>query len=135
MTHAGGIVYRKKGSDFEILLVTAKRNPRAWIFPKGHIEDGETPEQAALREVEEEAGVVGELVGPVGRPIKFDTPVERVRVQYFLVRMRKESPETDGRDKRWVPFDEAAGLLTYDNLRGLVRAAKAVREGRRSHGA
>ena len=131
MTHAGGIVYRKKGSDFEILLVTAKRNPSAWIFPKGHIEAGETPAQAALREVEEEAGVVGELVGPVGRPIRFDTPVERVRVQYFLVRMRKESRQTDGRDKRWVPFDDAAAMLTYDNLRGLVRAAKAVREGQR----
>ena len=135
MTHAGGIVYRKKGSNFEILLVTAKRNPSAWIFPKGHIEAGETPEQAALREVEEEAGVVGDMVGPVGRPIKFDTPVERVSVQYFLVRMRKESRETDGRDKRWVRFDDAAAMLTYDNLRGLVRAAKAVREGRRRHDA
>jgi 8-oxo-dGTP pyrophosphatase MutT (NUDIX family) len=135
VTHAGGIVYRAKGSDFEILLVTAKGNPSAWIFPKGHIEAGETAEQAALREVEEEAGVVGELVGPVGPPIEFDTPAEHVRVQYFLVRMQKESPDTDGRDKRWVPFDDAEGMLAYDNTRGLVREARMVREGHRLHGA
>jgi 8-oxo-dGTP pyrophosphatase MutT (NUDIX family) len=135
VTHAGGIVYRPKGSDFQILLVTAKRNPGAWIFPKGHIERGETPEQAALREVEEEAGVVGALVGPVGRPITFDTAAEQVRVQYFLVRMKAESPRTDGRRKRWVPFDDAEAMLTYDNMRGLVRKARVVRDGQRSHGA
>jgi 8-oxo-dGTP pyrophosphatase MutT (NUDIX family) len=135
VTHAGGIVYRSKGSDFQILLVTAKRNPGAWIFPKGHIEDGETPEEAALREVEEEAGVTGELVGPVGRPIEFETSTERVRVQYFLVRMTDEWPETDGRKKRWVPFDDAEEMLAYDNMRGLVRKARMVRDGNRLHGA
>jgi mutator protein MutT len=135
VTHAGGVVYRVKGPDLEILLVTAKRNPGAWIFPKGHIEPGETPEQAALREVEEEAGVVGKLVGAIGVPIEFDTPTEHVRVQYFLIRMTDESPDTDGRAKRWVPFDDAERMLTYDNTRGLMRAARALREGLRLHDA
>ena len=135
MTHAGGIVYRSRGSNFQILLVTAKRNPSAWIFPKGHIEDGETPEEAALREVEEEAGVAGKVVGPVGRPIEFVTSAERVRVQYFLVRMTSEWPETDGRKKRWVAFDDAEDMLAYDNIRALVRKARIVRDGSRLHGA
>jgi mutator protein MutT len=126
VTHAGGIVYRLKERDVEILLVSAKRDPGAWIFPKGHIEAGETPEQAAIREVHEEAGVVGDLVGAVGAPIEFDTPRERVRVQYFLICMTNESPETDGRAKRWVAIDEADRLLTYDNTRGLVRDARAL---------
>jgi 8-oxo-dGTP pyrophosphatase MutT (NUDIX family) len=131
VTHAGGIVYRSNGADLEILLVTAKRTPNAWIFPKGHIEPGETPEQAALREVEEEAGVVGELEAVVGAPVVFDTPNERVRVQYFLIRMIAESAGTDGRAKRWLPFDDAERTLTYDNTRGVLREARALKEGPR----
>ncbi|HUQ70720.1 MAG TPA: NUDIX domain-containing protein [Planctomycetaceae bacterium] len=130
MTHAGGIVYRLNGRDVEILLVTAKRNPAAWIFPKGHIEPGETAEQAAVREVEEEAGIVGRAVGAVGSPIDFDTPTEHVRIQYFLIEVTSESAATDGRDKRWFAEDQAERMLTYDNIRGLLREARAVREAR-----
>jgi mutator protein MutT len=130
VTHAGGIVYRSKGRDVEILLVTAKRNPSAWIFPKGHIEPGETAEQAAVREVEEEAGVVGRAVGAVGAPIDFDTPTEHVRIQYFLIEVMSESPATDGRDKRWFALDEAERMLTYDNTRGLLREARALTKAR-----
>jgi mutator protein MutT len=135
VTHAGGVVYRPNGAVVEILLVTAKRNPAAWIFPKGHIERGETPEQAALREVQEEAGVVAILEAPVGTPLDFDAPAEHVRVQYFLMRMSEESPDTDGREKRWVPIDEAERMLTYDNTRGLLRDARALIKGHGPHDA
>jgi len=130
VTHAGGIVYRGTEPNLEILLVSAKRNPRAWIFPKGHIEADETLEEAALREVEEEAGVVGEIVASIGPPVEFDAPTEHVRVQYFLIRMVTETPETDGRKKRWVPFDDAERLLTYDNTRNLMTYVREHREGR-----
>ena len=63
---AGSIVFRLDSREPQVLLVTARRNPRNWIFPKGHIEKGETPEEAALRETREEAGVVGDLIAPAG---------------------------------------------------------------------
>src|SRR5947209_17349617 len=47
---AGGIVFRRRQGAVEILLVSPKRGEAAWIFPKGHLEHGETPAHAALRE-------------------------------------------------------------------------------------
>ncbi len=54
------------GAELRVLLVTATRQPNLWVFPKGHIEAGETPEEAAVREVDEEAGVVATVVAPIG---------------------------------------------------------------------
>ena len=62
---------------------------------------------------------------------RFDAAGEHVKVQYFLVRMRKESPETDGRDKRWMPMKKAESMLTYENMRGLLREARQLLEGQR----
>ena len=63
---AGAIVLRRAGDAPEVLLVRGTRQPFPWVFPKGHIDAGETPEQAAGRELREEAGVVGALVARVG---------------------------------------------------------------------
>ena len=60
---AGAIAARVRGDDTEFLLVTARKQPDEWIFPKGHIERGETAEDAALRELREETGVTAELLG------------------------------------------------------------------------
>jgi len=54
---AGGLVLRKNTIGEEILLVSSRKNPSIWIVPSGTVESGETPEDAALREVREEAGV------------------------------------------------------------------------------
>ena len=50
---AGAIVVRAGKTGPRILLVTARRNPRNWIFPKGHVESGETLKVAAVREARE----------------------------------------------------------------------------------
>lgn len=59
---AGGIVFRKVDQNIEYLLVTSNSNKNRWIFPAGHIEKGEKPEEAALREVAEEAGVEAKII-------------------------------------------------------------------------
>ena len=62
----GAIVVRRTGTEPEVLLVRAKKDPRYWIFPKGHQERGETLAQTAVRELREEAGVIGEPLKSVG---------------------------------------------------------------------
>ena len=123
---AGGIVVRRDGDRLSVLLVRSKKDPALWIFPKGHIEPGESAEAAALRETREEAGVEGELVGPVGEPLEFQSGTEAVSVQYFLVRSRTEAPSPEGRDKRWFDLDEALVALSFESARTLLRMASAI---------
>jgi 8-oxo-dGTP pyrophosphatase MutT (NUDIX family) len=117
-------VFRKDGDAVSILLVTAKREPSLWVLPKGHIEAGESEQDTALREVEEEAGVTGAIVGPVGEPLEFDNGREFVRVQYFLIRAVDEAPHTDGRRKQWFPFDAAVQAVKFEETRDLLREAQ-----------
>jgi 8-oxo-dGTP pyrophosphatase MutT (NUDIX family) len=120
---AGSIVVRLDGKEPQVLLVTAKRNPRNWIFPKGHIEKGETPEAAALRETQEEAGVVGEVIGPAG-VLEYGFLGAKARVEYYLLQFKREAgaPE-DGRQRTWCRLDEALERLSYKNTRKLLRKA------------
>jgi 8-oxo-dGTP pyrophosphatase MutT (NUDIX family) len=126
VAQAGGIVFRVDGpgdGDISVLLVSSKKEPGNWIFPKGHIERGEDAPEAALRETEEEAGVGGELLGPAGA-LEFDWRSKRYRVEYFLIRATSETPRTDGRTKVWLPFDDALARLTYTDTQRLLREAR-----------
>jgi len=120
---SGAIVVRLDGSEPQVLLVTAKRNPRNWIFPKGHIEKGESAEAAALREAREEAGVVGKLIGPAG-VLEYSFLGAKARVEYFVAEFTREAgPPEDGRRKAWCGLDEALERLNYKNTRKLLRRA------------
>jgi 8-oxo-dGTP pyrophosphatase MutT (NUDIX family) len=120
---SGAIVVRLDGKKPRVLLVTSKRNRRNWIFPKGHIEKGETAEAAALREAKEEAGVVGKLIGPAG-VLEYGFMGVKARVEYFLAELTRESgPPEDGREKAWCGLDEALERLSYKNTRKLLRKA------------
>ena len=123
---AGGIVIRKKGERLSVLLVRAKSDPSIWIFPKGHIERGETAPEAALRETEEEAGIKGELLGAVGKPVEFHNGRYLVRARYYAIRPRSESPKTDGRAKRWFAFADALKAVHFEEDRDLLRAAAVL---------
>ena len=121
---AGGIVFRRNGAGISILLVRAKRDPSAWIFPKGHIEPGETARATAVRETREEAGVQGEAMGEIGDPQEFEWAGRWYRVQYFLIQMTSESDETDGREKAWFSFDEALDRISFTSARDLLLQAR-----------
>jgi 8-oxo-dGTP pyrophosphatase MutT (NUDIX family) len=118
---SGAIVIRRDRKTIRVLLVTTKRSRENWIFPKGHIEKGETPEAAALREVKEEAGVVGKLIGPAGA-IEYGFLGARARVEYFLAELSREAgPPEDGRDRLWCEVDEALERLSHKSTRKLLR--------------
>ena len=124
-THAGGIVFRGKGDDVAYLVVQARANPAHWLFPKGHIEDGETDEAAAAREVAEEAGVAAE-VGTT----TFIHGSETVRTRYFLMRYDGEVEPEESRERRWCGFAEAQSMLSFEDIRRLLTAADALRQSR-----
>ena len=120
---AGAIVLRTDSEEPQVLLVTAKRNPRSWIFPKGHIERGETPEEAAVREAREESGVIGKVIAPAGI-LEYGFLGAKARVEYFLVQFTREvGPPEDGRQKSWYGLEDALERLNYKNTRKLLRKA------------
>jgi len=120
---AGGVVFRRRPEGIEILLVRSKKDPSIWVFPKGHVEPGESLEQTALRETREEAGVDGEPLGPVGRPLEFMSGREAVRVQYFLIRATHTVDGAEPREKRWFQADHARMNLSFDTAREVLDAA------------
>jgi 8-oxo-dGTP pyrophosphatase MutT (NUDIX family) len=119
---AGAIVVRNGKGGPRILLVTARRNPRNWIFPKGHVESGETLKAAAVREALEEAGVEGTVVGAAGR-MSFEFGDNTYRVTYFVVRTSDAGSEREGRRLRWLKYKQALRRLTFDETRELLRDA------------
>jgi 8-oxo-dGTP pyrophosphatase MutT (NUDIX family) len=98
-----------------------------WIFPKGHVEAGETAEAAALRELSEESGVIGRVLGPVGT-LEFSSGREFVRVEYFAVEVTEPTAQSsgDGRETRWVSLDDARRLLSFADARNLLSRAAAL---------
>jgi 8-oxo-dGTP pyrophosphatase MutT (NUDIX family) len=119
---AGAIVVRAGKSEPRILLVTARRNPDNWIFPKGHVESGESLKAAALREAREEAGVDGRVVGAAGK-MSFEFGDNTYRVYYFVVRTAGAGEPREGRRLRWLKYKQALRRLTYDETRDLLREA------------
>ena len=117
---AGGVVVQ----DGRVLLVHRPRYDD-WTFPKGKLDPGESFEDAALREVEEETGIRCSL----GRELPAASYAVGVRpklVRYWLMTAREETPfvpndETD--ELRWATPDEALSLLSYDRDREVLAAA------------
>jgi 8-oxo-dGTP pyrophosphatase MutT (NUDIX family) len=126
VSQAGAVVFRTDGGSVRVLLVRSRKNPGVWVFPKGHLEAGESHADAALREAEEEAGISGTVVGPVGPTLAFQSGDERVAVEYYLVHLTADAPSPEGRQKAWLSLDEALEHLDFQSARDLLRAA--VRE-------
>ncbi len=122
IVQAGAIAFKIVDEAILIVCVRAKKTPTYWIFPKGHIEPGETAEAAALRELEEEAGVGGELVGPVGS-LDFQSGDKQVTVEYYLIRFTHEVPRTETREMRWCEYQEALTLLSHRDAAELLKKA------------
>jgi len=73
---SGGVIYRHSSEGIEVALTQTHRGPM-WCLPKGRVEEEETLEEAALREVQEETGLRGEIAGPLERSGFVPQPFER----------------------------------------------------------
>jgi 8-oxo-dGTP pyrophosphatase MutT (NUDIX family) len=137
---AGGVVVRRlKGRWMLAAIRPGGKPPGVWALPKGLIGRGERPEEAAVREVAEETGVEGALLGKLGDVrYVYTWAGERVFkvVSFYLLRYRKgrigDIPPEHRREvaeARWLPLDEAPRLLAYRGEREMAeRAVALVRE-------
>src|SRR6185295_17163610 len=121
LTHAGAVTFRKP--DARVLyLVVSSSDGLNWVLPKGHIDPGETAEVAALRELGEEAGTVGEIVAPLSTQ-DFMKGGKEAAVKFFLVRETGATEAIEDRTIRWEEEAAAQQLLTF------AEARKALSEG------
>jgi 8-oxo-dGTP pyrophosphatase MutT (NUDIX family) len=140
---SGGLVYRRARGCWVVCLGGRRRSddgPLVWTIPKGHVEDGESMVHAALREVREETGLIGEIEDtlgdvtywyarrdPEGRPVRVWK-----RVRFFLLRHRggRFADRDDELDAvRWFPLAEAEAAIGYADEQALVQRARARIEG------
>ena len=107
---AGGVPYRRNGDDLEVLLVHRPKY-RDWTFPKGKVKDGETDEQAARREVEEEAGLEVELGPELTSTTYTDSRLRKKTVRYWAMGpvSKKPQPRT-----RWTRSSGSAARRRLD---------------------
>jgi 8-oxo-dGTP pyrophosphatase MutT (NUDIX family) len=124
---AGAIPFTVIAGKPRILLVKSKHSPTQWIFPKGHIEPGETPEQAAVRELSEEAGVWGRVLAPAGT-LAFRSVGEDVRVQYYFVRYDGQPVGGEPRARQTFELDAAIAALAHDDAKSLLARGRPTIE-------
>ncbi len=124
LTHAGNLVFRLADGAPLFLLVSSSDGAH-WVLPKGHIKPGESPEEAALRELQEEAGVMGEVIARL--PVKeFDKGKETAVVQYFLVEESGLRQAEEARKIRWEDGHAALALLSFENEKGILRDGASI---------
>jgi 8-oxo-dGTP pyrophosphatase MutT (NUDIX family) len=129
-TSAGGVVFRRDGARTLVLLIRDRH--RNWGFPKGHVERGEAPADAALREVREETGLANlDVVAPL-ETIEWTFRFRGRRIHktchFFALStadVRTKPQRKEGITAcRWVSVDHGARLLSHANARGVLLAAR-----------
>ena len=135
---AGGLVVDRRGSanrpDPRVALIArrTRSGDLEWVLPKGHLEAGESPEQAAVREVEEETGIRGSVVEALGIIdywfVASGRRVHKTVHHYLLDAIGGELSTVDIEvdQVEWVPLSEAAGRVRYADERALVERAAAL---------
>ena len=130
-TSAGGFVLNSDGSFRVALIGRLNRGNRIdWYVPKGHPEGNETAEQAAVREIAEETGLIAEVLEHLGDiEYEFQTPEKTIvkTVHHFLLQQTgghltiENDPDQEAVDVRWFALDELEKQLTHENEKRLAR--------------
>ena len=131
-TSAGGVVYRTDGGRIEVVIIAVGPNNR-WQLPKGLVDKDEKPEVTAVRETQEEGGVASEVVTHIETVEYWYAGLEngiRVRfhkrVHFYLLRYLSgdtKDHDWEVNEARWVPIEDAAEQLAFDNEKRVMRAA------------
>ena len=129
---SGGVAFRWSGERLEVALISVSTEPR-WQLPKGIIDEGETREITAVREVREEAGIVTELIEPLdqveywffatrgGKRVRYHKFVHFFLLRYLSGDVNDHDHEVN--EARWVEINEAIQKLTFESDRRIVRMA------------
>ena len=134
---AGGVAFRQVGAEVEIAIILTQPN-RRWQLPKGTLDEGETIEQAALREVREETGINTSCIAPVetieywyvgnsgGLKTKFHKFVHYFLLKYLDGDVSRHDHEVA--EARWVSVDKAIEMLAFKNeITTVKKAAELIR--------
>jgi 8-oxo-dGTP pyrophosphatase MutT (NUDIX family) len=127
-TSAGGLVVDRSGAEPKAALIARldRRGRLRWSLPKGHIEAGESTQDAAVREVEEETGIRGTVVEFLGTiDFRFMASGRRVHktVHHYLLEAKTgtlSDADVEVDEVAWVPVAELADRLAYADERRLV---------------
>ncbi len=119
---SGGIIYRSVDNQIEVALIN-KGDRKIWCLPKGAIERDETQEETAVREVQEETGLKGEIVEKIDQIEywfywKSDQTRYHKTVHFFLLKYLEGTPHSDDievEDVLWFSLEEALLKLSYAN--------------------
>ncbi|HMK50390.1 MAG TPA: NUDIX hydrolase, partial [Thermodesulfovibrionales bacterium] len=117
---SGGVIFRRNDGDVDVALISVK-NGSIWCLPKGVINEGESPENTALREVSEETGLKGRILGKLGEitywfHIRDENAKCKKTVHFYL--MEYEGGDVADHDwevdsASWFPIDEAVAKANY----------------------
>jgi len=131
-TSAGGVVFRvANGQPLFLLIRDSYQN---WGFPKGHLEAGEAPENAAVREVAEETGLhalsVRQQIDTIDWFFRFRGQLIHKVCHFYLIETTESSTSPQRAEGitacRWMSFDEATALISYANARDVLRRAQGM---------
>ncbi|WP_181034202.1 NUDIX hydrolase [Arthrobacter sp. GMC3] len=132
---AGGVVVEMRDDELKVAIIARiNRGGRLeWCLPKGHPEGQETYAEAAVREIEEETGIAGDILAPLGSiDYWFTVSGHRVHktVHHFLLRATggfltiENDPDHEAVDVAWVPVAELGRKLSFPNERRITDLAK-----------
>lgn len=132
---AGGVLYKKDGDKYKICIIS-KKNNKVWALPKGRVNEGETPEETAVREVSEETGHLGSiqvLLDQINYYFfwKDNNTLYHKFVYFFLMLLVEENIRTRDQEAdsiRWVYPGEAHKMLTYINEKEVIQKAVKLLE-------
>lgn len=118
---------RTRAGDLQVCLIR-RRALKTWGIPKGFLDPGDTPAEAALREAYEEAGVSGRLLGDAIGTYSYFKRGSRFTVALFLMEVQQEEaswPEQWLRSREWFGLDDGMSLLRGNPVAPLLGAVRA----------